>query len=81
LTERSIPREGYEVYHGDELIGYITTGYLSVSLEKPIAMAMLNRPHTKKDTEIYVKVRNKLIPGFVRDKKFLDKKYNKTKGA
>jgi aminomethyltransferase len=81
LTERSIPREGYEVYHGDELIGYITTGYLSVSLEKPIAMAMLNRPYTKKHTEIYVKVRNKLIPGFVRDKKFLDKKYNKTKGA
>ncbi|MDY0023524.1 MAG: glycine cleavage system aminomethyltransferase GcvT [Candidatus Izemoplasmatales bacterium] len=81
LTERSIPREGYEVYKGDNLIGYITTGYLSISLEKPIAMAMINRPFTKKDTEVLVKVRNKMIPGFVRDKKFLDKKYNKTKGA
>ena len=81
LTEKSIPREGYEVYHDDELIGYITTGYLSISVEKPIAMAMINRPYTKKDTQIFVKVRNKMIPGFVRDKKFLVKKYIKTKGA
>jgi len=81
LKERSIPREGYEVYHQDELIGYVTTGYLSISIEKPIAMAMINRPYTKKNTEVFVKVRNKLIPGFVRDKKFLEKKYNKTKGA
>lgn len=81
LSERSIPREGYEVYKEDKLIGYVTTGYLSISLEKPIAMAMINRPFTKKNTEVYVKVRNKMIPGFIRDKKFLDKKYNKTKGA
>ncbi|MDT8336449.1 MAG: glycine cleavage system aminomethyltransferase GcvT [Candidatus Izemoplasmatales bacterium] len=81
LTERSIPREGYEVYHENELIGYITTGYLSISLEKPIAMAMINRPHTKKNTPLHVKVRNKMIAGFVRDKKFLQKKYNKTKGV
>lgn len=81
LTEKSIPREGYEVYHNELLIGHITTGYLSISVEKPIAMAMINRPYTKKNTEIFVKVRNKMIPGIVRDKKFLEKKYNKTKGA
>lgn len=80
LSERSIPREGYLVYHDEEEIGYITTGYLSITLQKPIAMAMINRPHTKKNTEIKVKVRNKMIPGFVRDKKFLEKKYAKTKG-
>jgi len=77
LTEKSIPREGYLVYKDDEEIGFITTGYLSISLEKPIAMAMINRPYTKKNTEIMVKVRNKLIPGLTRDKKFLDKKYAK----
>ena len=80
LSEKSIPREGYSVYHNDEEIGYITTGYLSITLEKPIAMAMINRPYTKKNTEIKVKVRNKMVSGFVRDKKFLEKKYAKTKG-
>lgn len=80
LTKLSIPRANYLVFKGDEEIGYITTGYLSVSLNKPIALAMINRPFTKTGTEISVKVRNKLVPGFVRDKKFLKKNY-KTKGA
>jgi aminomethyltransferase len=77
LTEKSIPREGYLVYKDNQEIGYITTGYLSISLDKPIAMAMINRPYTKKNTEIMVKVRNKMVPGLTRDKKFLDKKYAK----
>lgn len=81
LTEKSIPREGYLVYHNDVEIGYVTTGYLSISADKPLAMALLNRPYTKKDTQVFIKVRNKLVPGFVRDKKFLEKKYNKSKGA
>jgi len=80
LEKRSIPRAGYEVYVGEECIGYITTGYLSVTLGKPIALAMVDRPHTKRETKVEVKIRNKRIPGFVRDKKFLKKKY-KTKGA
>jgi len=80
LKEKSIPREGYLVYHNEEEIGYVTTGYLSITLGKPIAMAMINRPYTKKNTEINVKVRNKMLSGFVRDKKFLEKKYAKTKG-
>lgn len=77
LTKRSIPRAGYKVFIGEEEVGYITTGYLSVTLEKPIALAMINRPYTKQGTEISVQVRNKLIPGFVRNKKFLVKNYKK----
>lgn len=80
LNKLAIPRAGYPVYKDDEEIGYITTGYLSVTLNKPIALAMINRPYTKKDTTIEVKIRNKKISGFVRDKKFLKKNY-KTKGA
>ena len=80
LTKRSIPRAGYPVYVGEEEVGYVTTGYLSVSIDKPIALAMINRPYTKKDTEVQIKIRNKMFPGFVRDKKFLNKNYKK-KGA
>ncbi|HPJ24114.1 MAG TPA: glycine cleavage T C-terminal barrel domain-containing protein, partial [Bacillota bacterium] len=80
LTKLAIPRAGYLVYSKDQEIGYVTTGYLSVTLDKPIAMAMLKKEFTKKDTEIEVKIRNKSVPGFVRDKKFLKKNY-KTKGA
>ncbi len=80
LTQLAIPRAAYGVYIDEEWVGFVTTGYLSISLNKPIALAMINRPYTKKDTKIEVKIRNKMIPGFVRDKKFLTKNY-KSKGA
>jgi len=80
LTKLAIPRAEYQIFKDGEEIGFVTTGYLSISLDKPIAMAIINQRFTKKDTEIEVKIRNKMIPGFVRDKKFLKKNY-KTKGA
>ncbi len=75
LTEKSIPRQGYPVYMNDEVVGVITTGYLSISLDKPIAMALVDKAASKKDTPIAVGIRKKLVPGFVRDKKFLKKNY------
>lgn len=75
LTERAIPRQGYPVFMGDEEVGVITTGYLSISLDKPIAMALLDAKATKKGTSIQVGIRKKMIPGIVRDKKFLKKNY------
>ena len=80
LTKKSIPRATYPVYIGEEEVGFVTTGYLSITLDTPIAMAMINRPYTKKGTEVEIKIRNKMFPGFVRDKKFLVKNY-KSKGA
>lgn len=71
LNQKSIPREGYKVFKDGKEVGYITTGYLSITTGKPIALAMINRPYTKKGTEIYVEIRNKLIPAVVRDKNFL----------
>jgi len=71
LNKKAIPREGYKVFKNDKEIGYITTGYLSISTGKPIALAMINRPFTKKGTEVSVQIRNKMIPGFIRNKKFL----------
>jgi len=71
LEKKAIPRAGYKVFKDGKEIGYITTGYLSISLQKPIALAMINRPHTKKGTRVEVEIRNKLIPGYIRDKKFL----------
>lgn len=77
LLQTAIPREGYPVYSGDNEIGYVTTGYLSITLKKPIAMAMVDVDHAKIGTEIAVKIRNKLVPGVVRDRKFLQKNYKK----
>lgn len=71
LEKKSIPREGYKVFIDNQEIGYITTGYLSITTGKPIALAMVNRPYTKRGTQVSVQIRNKMMPGFIRDKKFL----------
>ncbi len=77
LTKMSIPRAHYPVFHNDVEIGHITTGYLSPTLNIPIALALVDTDYAKKGTEIQVQIRNKMFPGFVRDKKFLTKNYKK----
>lgn len=62
MIEKGIPRHGYEVQNKEgELIGHITSGTQSPSLQKAIAMAYLNVNYSKIDTEVFIKVRDKLL--------------------
>jgi len=79
LTEKAVPRAHYDVYAGETKIGYVTTGYLSISAGKPVAMAMIDIAHAQPGTPISVQIRTRKVPGFVRDKKFYKKNY-KPKG-
>ena len=74
LEERAIPRHGYPVYKDDQNVGYVTTGYLSITLGKPIAMAMVKKPYSKKKTAVEVEIRGRRIPGFVRKRTFYRRK-------
>jgi len=79
LTERAIPRQGYLVFSGDDQIGVITTGYLSITTGKPIAMALIDAKYMQLETPVQVQIRNKKVPGFVRNRQFIKKNY-KIKG-
>ncbi len=62
MVERGIPRHGYEIKdHLSAVIGYVTSGTQSPSLNKAIAMGYVDINHSKPDTEVYVKVRDKLL--------------------
>ena len=66
LTERGIPRQGYDIVDAEgNVIGSVTSGTMSPSLGKGIGMGYVNRPHTKRDTEIFIQVRKKAIPAVV----------------
>lgn len=66
LTERGIPRQGYDIVDSEgNVIGAVTSGTMSPSLGKGIGMGYVNRPHTKRDTEIFIQVRKKAIPAVV----------------
>lgn len=76
LTEKAIPRHGYDVLNEkDETVGYITTGYHSISTDKDIAMAMVDIDYAKLGTPLKVKIRKKVFPAVVTGKKFYKKSY------
>ncbi len=78
LLDRAIPRHGYEVLNDkDEVIGYVTTGYRGISVDKSIAAALVETPYAVKDSELKVRIRRKTFPAKVVAKKFYKKSYKK----
>jgi len=62
MIEKGIPRHGYEIkdFRG-ETIGHVTSGTQSPSLGKAIGMGYVRTPFAGIDTDIYIKVRDKLL--------------------
>jgi aminomethyltransferase len=61
LEERAIPRHDYEVCDAEgRVIGKVTSGTQSPSLKIPIGIAYVETAFSKVDSEIYIKVRDKL---------------------
>lgn len=78
INAPAIARHGYEVLDGeDNVIGYITTGYRSISLDKNIAMALVDSKYSKLGTEVKVRVRKKVFPAVVIKKRFYTPNYKK----
>lgn len=78
LTDRAIPRHGYEVLNeADETIGYVTTGYHSISTDKSVAMALVDSRYAANGTPLRVRIRKKTFPCTVVPKRFYKKSYKK----
>lgn len=62
MIEKGIPRHGYEIKNfAGETIGVVTSGTQSPSLGKAIAMGYVRNAYSKIDSEIFIKVRDKLL--------------------
>lgn len=62
LNGRGIPRNGYELVNAEgETIGKVTSGTMSPVLEKGIGMGYIAKEYSAFGTEIFVKIRNKVI--------------------
>ncbi len=77
LATKAIPRHGYDVVVGDEVVGTVTTGYNSISTGKSVCMALVKIEHAKLGTEVQVRIHKKLHPGTVIKKRFYEKNYKK----
>ena len=79
LIDRGIARGGYELcdLKTNEVIGYITTGYLLPEHDKALALGFVKIEYSEIGTEIGIKIRHNVIKAVVRDRKFMNKKYVK----
>ena len=55
----------------------MTTGYHSISLDRNLAMALVDAAHAALGTPLQVKVRNKVFPAVVVKKRFYTPNYKK----
>ena len=78
LLDKGIARHGYPVYdENDREIGFVTTGYLSPSLGKVIANALIEKDGPSIDDEVYVGIRKKKAKAKVINKRYLQKNTKK----
>lgn len=76
MIDRGIPRHGYPVYKGEELIGEVTTGTQSPTLKKNIGLALVKTEFAGLESVLEVEIRGKRLraaivptPFYKREKK------------
>jgi aminomethyltransferase len=72
IEKGPIPRQGYEIQNLEgETIGEITSGTMSPSMNKPIAMGYVHRDYMKAETPVQIIIRNKVLKAKVTKFPFL----------
>ncbi len=62
MIDRGIPRQHYEICDAEaNVIGEVTSGTMAPSLGSNIGMGYVNTPFAKNDTELFIKIREKLL--------------------
>jgi aminomethyltransferase len=61
MLDRGIPRHGYPVFKGEELIGEVTTGTQSPTLKKNIGLVLIKVEYSGIESEVEVEIRGKRL--------------------
>lgn len=78
IMDKAIARSGYPVELEDgTVVGEITTGYRSISLDKSLCFALVLKQHSALGTSLYVRIRKKVFPAVVVKKRFYQTNYKK----
>lgn len=66
ITGKGIARQGYEICDAEgNHIGEVTSGTMGPSVKKAIGMGYIAKSFCKFGTEIYIKIREKLVPAVI----------------
>ncbi|CBK25284.2 Aminomethyltransferase [Blastocystis hominis] len=75
MVQGAPARHGAKIYSNGELVGEITSGTLSPSLKKPVAMGYIKKGLHTAGTQVEVEVRNKKYPAVVTKMPFVPNNY------
>lgn len=59
MIDKAVPRTGYEVYHGGDKVGHVTSGGFFPTLKKNMGLALIDTSCAGEGNNIEVMVRNK----------------------
>lgn len=77
LEDKAIPRAGYPVEVDGVQVGVVTTGYRSISTDRSVCVAMVEKAYTELGTKVDIHIRKKVFPGTVCKKRFYQTNYKK----
>lgn len=77
LQDKAIPRAGYPVEVNGVQVGEVTTGYRSISTDRSVCVAMVDKAYIELGTAVEVRIRKKVFPGIVTKKRFYETNYKK----
>lgn len=72
-NEKSFPRPGYEITSDGKVVGKITSGTVSPILEKPIALAYVDKDYCSDHVQLNFNIRGKEIPAKISSLPFVKK--------
>lgn len=78
IQDKAIPRATYPVELEDGTqVGVVTTGYHSISLDKSLCFALVDKQYSALGTRLFIRIRKKVFPGIVVKKRFYQTNYKK----
>ncbi len=77
LQDKAIPRAGYPVEADGVQVGVVTTGYRSISTDRSVCVAMVDKAYADLGTSVQIRIRKKVFPGIVTKRRFYETNYKK----
>ncbi len=71
LNGKNIPRNGFKIYHNNEMVGNVTSGALSPILNCGIGLGYIKKSFMKSKESVFIDIRGKKIEAYVSKPKLL----------
>lgn len=61
MIDRGVPRSGHRIFRNSQPAGYVTSGNFSPSLQKNLALALINPPVAVLNETVHIEIRDKIL--------------------